>query len=144
MQNVLKSQWTTSNTAGFMKCGDKRCNTCKLGTFGHTIHITSTNKMFVIRNPITCKTSNVIYCLTCKKCREQYIGETEQELHERQRGHLSDIKSGKAGLPYVTHFQKCGIDNYTITGVEKVRKNCAETRKGREKFYKKLFDVEIK
>ena len=135
---------STPKTAGFTKCGDKRCNTCKLGTFGNTIQITSTNKTFVIRNPITCKTSNVIYCLTCKKCREQYIGETEQELHERQRGHLSDIKSGKTGLPYVTHFQKCGIQNYTITGVEKVRKNCTETRRGREKFYKKLFDVKIK
>ena len=134
----------THTTAGFHKCGDKRCNTCRLGTFGTTIPIASTNKTFVIRTPITCKTANVIYCITCRKCKEQYIGETEQEIHERQRGHLSDIASKKPGLPYVTHFQKCGLEQYTITGVEKIRKNCSETRKGRERFYKKLFDVKIK
>ena len=135
---------STPTPAGFTKCGDKRCNTCKLGTFSNTIQITSTNKTFVIRNPITCKTSNVVYCLTCKKCKEQYIGETEQEIHERQRGHLSNINSNKSGLPCVTHFRKCGVENYTITGVEKVRKNCTDTRRGREKFHKKLFDVKIK
>ena len=135
---------STPNTDGFHKCGDKRCKTCKLGTFGNTIPITSTNKTFTIRNSITCKTANVIYCVTCGKCRDQYIGETEQEIHERQRGHLSDIKSNKPGLPYVVHFQQCGIEHYTITGVEKIRKNCSETRKGRERFYKKHFDVKIK
>ena len=133
----------TPTTPGFHRCGDKRCNTCRLGTFGNTIPITSTNKTFTIRSPITCKTANVIYCITCKKCRDQYIGETEQEIHERQRGHLSDINSNKPSLPYVSHFQKCGIEHYTITGVEKIRKNCAETRKGRERFYKKLFDVQM-
>ena len=106
--------------------------------------MSSTNKTFVIRNPMTCKSSNVIYCVTCQKCKEQYIGETEQEIHERQRGHLSDIKKNVPGLPYVVHFKNCGVEHYTITGVEKVRKNCKETRKGREKFYKKLFDVKIK
>ena len=135
---------STPTPAGFSKCGDKRCNTCKLGTFGNKIQITSTNKTFIIRNPITCKTSNVVYCLTCKKCKEQYIGETEQEIHERQRGHLSDINSNKSGLPYVSHFRRCGIENYTITGIEKVRKNCTDTRRGREKSYKKLFEVKIK
>ena len=134
----------TPKEAGFHKCGDKRCNTCKLGTFGNTIPITSTNKTFVIRNPISCKSANVIYCVTCKRCREQYIGETEQEIHERQRGHLSDISNNEQGLPCVTHFQKCGIEHYTITGVERIRKNCTDTRKGRERYYKKLFDVKIK
>ena len=72
------------------------------------------------------------------------FGETEQELHCRQRGHLADIKKNQEGLPYVSHFRKCGIENYTITGIEKVRRNSRDIRKSREKFYKKLFDVQIK
>ena len=87
--------------------------------------------------------SHVIYCITCKKCREQYVGETEQELHCRQRGHLHDINSNKSGLPYVTHFRKCGIENYTITAIEKVRQNNTDIRRAREKYYKQLFDVKI-
>ena len=129
---------------GFSKCGDIRCNTCKLGTIDNVIRVTERNKTFVIRTPITCKTSNLIYCLTCKKCQAQYIGETEQELHNMQSGHISDINTNKPGIPYVEHFRKCGVENYTITGVEKVRDNCAYTRKEREKLYKHLFDVQIK
>ena len=87
-------------------------------------------------------TSHVLF-VTCKKCLSQYIGETEQELHARQRGHLSDIKSNK-DLPYVRHFRECGIQHYTITGVEKLRNRDPHVRKAREKYYKTLFDVQIK
>ena len=129
---------------GFSKCNDKRCNTCVQGTFGESIHVTQTNETFVIKQRITCKTANLVYCITCKKCRAQYIGETEQELHARQRGHLSDIRLNKAGLPYVKHFRSCGIEHYTITGVEKVRERDPLIRKERELYYKGLFDVQIK
>ena len=74
----------------------------------------------------------------------QYIGETEQEIHARQRGHLSDINSNAQGLPYVTHFQQCGVESYTITGVEKLRNRDPHVRKAREKYYKELFQVQIK
>ena len=47
-------------------------------------------------------------------------------------------------MPYVRHFLECGIDHYTITGVEKVRQNNGAIRKSREEYYKKLFDVQIK
>ena len=129
---------------GFTRCGDKRCNTCKCGRFDESILITSTGKTFQIKQPLTCKSSNVIYCITCSKCEDQYIGETEQELHCRQAGHLSDIRANRSGLPYVTHFSKCGIEHYTITAIEKVRQNDGSVRKSRETFYKKLFDVKIK
>ena len=52
---------------GFSKCNDKRCNTCVKGTFGNTIHVTQKNETFHIKQRITCKTANVVYCLTCKK-----------------------------------------------------------------------------
>ena len=132
-----------STQVGFHRCGDKRCNTCKYGKFGNTIDITQKSTTFHIRQHITCKSDNVIYCVTCKKCLAQYIGETEQELHARQRGHLSDIKSNK-DLPYVRHFNQCGIEHYTITGVEKLRNRDPHVRKARERYYKTLFDVQIK
>ena len=128
---------------GFHKCGDKRCNTCRKGTFGEKIHITSTQKDFTIRQSMTCKTSNVIYCITCTKCRAQYIGETGQEIHQRQTGHLNDINHNVAGLPYVRHFSKCGVEHYTITGIEKLRSRDPQIRKTREAFFKKLFKVQI-
>ena len=128
---------------GFHKCGDKRCNTCRKGTFGEKIHIASTQKDFTIHQSMTCKTSNVIYCITCTKCRAQYIGETGQEIHQRQTGHLNDINHNVAGLPYVRHFNKFGVEHYTITGVEKLRSRDPQIRKTREAFFKKLFKVTI-
>ena len=128
---------------GFHKCEDKRCHTCRKGTFGKTIAITATGKVFTIRQTITCKSSNVIYCVTCTKCRAQYIGETGQEIHDRQAGHLNDINRDVSGLPYVRHFRSCGVEHYTITGVEKVRSGDPQIRKTRETFYKNLFKVQI-
>ena len=139
-----KKQNNREKEIGFHKCGDKRCNTCQRGIFVNHINITETKSTFNIKQHINCKTANVIYCLTCKKCLAQYIGETEQELHARQRGHLSDIRSNAAGLPYVKHFQGCGVDNYQITGIEKLRNNDPHIRKSREKYYKELFQVKIK
>ena len=65
-------------------------------------------------------------------------------LSYRQRGHLADIRSIKSALLYVEHFRGCGIENYTITGVEKLRNMDPHVRKAREKYYKELFDVQIK
>ena len=96
---------------GFHRCGDKRCNTCRKGMFGEGIRITATNKDFTIRQSMTCKTSNVIYCVTCTKCWAQYIGETGQEIHQRQAGHHNDINRSVEGLPYVKHFNKCGVEH---------------------------------
>ena len=139
-----KKQTNKKAEVGFHRCGDKRCKTCQHGTFGSHINITQTQRTFNIKQHINCKSSNVIYCLTCKKCLAQYIGETEQEIHARQRGHLSDINSNAQGLPYVTHFRGCGVENYTIMGVEKLRDRDPHIRKAREKFYKELFQVQIK
>ena len=141
VHNITKKSQPQS---GFTRCGDKRCNTCKVGTFGDSILITSTGATHNITQPMTCKSSNIIYCITCTKCRDQYIGETEQELHNRQAGHLADIRAQRTGLPYVRHFLECGIQHYTVTAVEKVRRNDAATRKSRETFYKQYFDVKIK
>ena len=139
-----KKQNNKTTEVGFHRCGDKRCKTCQLGTFANHINVTQTQTTFHIKQHMNCKSSNVIYCLTCKKCLAQYIGETEQEIHARQRGHLSDINSNAQGLPYVTHFQRCGVENYTITGVEKLRDRDPHIRKAREKYYKELFQVQIK
>ena len=41
-----------------------------------------------INKEVNCQTKNVIYCITCKKCNVQYIGETERTLMERFCVHL--------------------------------------------------------
>ena len=43
----------------------------------------------------SCKTTNVVYCITCTKCKMQYIGETKRRLMERLREDLRDITTKK-------------------------------------------------
>ena len=50
-----------------------------------------------VRN-YTCKTSNVVYCITCKFCNKQYIGETKKQLNTRISGHRFDITNLKTSL----------------------------------------------
>ena len=145
--NKKKANDQQEKQPGFHKCNDKRCNLCNhnsKATFGSTINVTATGQVFDIKQYMTCKSHNLIYCVTCTKCRDQYIGETEQELHDRSVGHLYDIRKNRPGLPYVTHFQGCGIEHYSIIGVEQLRKEDTPIRKQREIFYKKLFKVRIK
>ena len=145
--NKKKANDQQEKKPGFHKCNDKRCNLCNhnsKATFGSTINITATGQVFDIKQFMTCKSHNLIYCVTCTKCGDQYIGETEQELHNRSVGHLHDIRKNKPGLPYVSHFQGCGIEHYSIIGVEQLRKEDTPIRKQREIFYKKLFKVRIK
>ena len=142
-----KKQQLQQQLPGFHKCNNKLCKLCSIqqnGTFGANINITSTNQVHTIKQHMTCKSHNIIYCVTCTKCKDQYIGETKQELHRRSSGHLADIRKNAPGLPYVAHFSKCGIEHYSIMGIEQLRKEDTPIRKQREIFYKNVFKVAIR
>ena len=67
-----------SNQPGFWPCRtDRRCASCRhYGKFAPIIASTNTSETFLIRQHITCRTANVIYVITCVKCKQQYVGET--------------------------------------------------------------------
>lgn len=96
---------------GAMPCMSSRCGACK--------HIHRTNhfenktnrKQYPITDKLTCETTNIIYLISCKKCTQQYIGETQNTLRERLTGHLSDIRR-HTDKPLSLHFNS---PNHTIT-----------------------------
>ena len=49
--------------------------------------------MAVINAAVNCRTSRVIYCITCKKerCREQYCGKTVSEFKTRMYQHRISV-----------------------------------------------------
>ena len=77
--------------------GSKSCHLCfNLSTKDKFVS-SSTHRIYdaVIPNQesfLDCKCSNVIYLLTCRKCKLQYVGETAQMLRERIGKHASSIK----------------------------------------------------
>ena len=50
---------------------------------------------------VSCLTPNVIYLITCLKCKLQYVGETKKPLHKRMYEHIRSIqKFGHTTVPY--------------------------------------------
>ena len=64
-----------------------------------------TGKVFKVKFRASCKSSKVIYLITCRRCGLQYVGETGQALHMRTNGHRYDIAHRKTeDSPVAEHF----------------------------------------
>ena len=126
-----------SNQPGFWPCRtDRRCASCRhYGKFAPIIESTNTGETFLIRQHITCRTANVIYVITCVKCKQQYVGETSNCIRTRANQHRSDITTGNKNIPTVRHFKACGLQHFQLTVVERVRRLDVETRRARESFW---------
>lgn len=74
-------------------CGHPKCSTCS-----HHLLVTSTFQdshkkptTYRVRYTMSCKSTNVIYLITCNKCKKQYVGNTSKQLNTRINHHRSNI-----------------------------------------------------
>ncbi|MCP3932125.1 MAG: GIY-YIG nuclease family protein [Bacteroidetes bacterium] len=75
---------------------------------------------------ISCRSSNLIYCITCKKCHIQYIGQTAKRIKDRFLGHFGDIQRDTKDKPVPLHFHSPGHDgtkDMNISVLEFIKKN---------------------
>ena len=57
----------------------------------------------------SCKCSNIIYLMTCRRCGQQYVGKTGQLLHYRVNGNHFNIVHRRTGeSPVAEHFTSDG------------------------------------
>ena len=42
---------------------------------------------------MSCKSPNIIYCITCKSCKKQYVGQTKLRCMDRIQAHFNTIQS---------------------------------------------------
>ena len=73
-------------------CNNPRCNTCAHLNCTEYFSSTITRKTYPIRYPATCTTRNIIYLITCSKCKKQYVGMTTKQLNARIHNHRPNIK----------------------------------------------------
>ena len=89
-----------------------RCTHCPSISKEGNIYCTATGKTFnKLKIPskgyITCKISNIIYCITCKKCKKQYIGQSSREFGRRIYEHKYSIsKFPKIDTLVSRHFNQ--------------------------------------
>ena len=65
------------------------------------------NRNYVIKTNeiLNCKSLNIIYLITCKICKLQYVGETQRSFEIRIREHLDKIRKGDKSQYVYAHFQ---------------------------------------
>ena len=125
----------TRRAPGNSRCGASRCKTCPilLTTKEFTSH--STGRKYTIRTSATCKSSNVIYLIQCKKCGLQYVGETGQALHCRMNNHRADITHRRTHeKPVTQHFTTSGhsVEDMGVLVIETLWREDPVLRKIRE------------
>ena len=110
-----------------IKCNAPGCLTCKCVATKDEIISTVTNTSYTNRanTSFNCKDKNLIYCIECKKCGIQYVGETTQPLHERVNGHRADIKNNKKDTFLVKHFNQTdhNIEDLSICVINTINNN---------------------
>ena len=72
-------------------CGKPHCQYCSIIDRSGRIFSIVTNKEYNTRSQVTCRSNNIVYCLICKQCGKQYVGQTKRPLVERLREHMRNI-----------------------------------------------------
>ena len=89
--NVVK--WGTT------RCEAQGCKTCPTICAADSTKCHTTGKVHPVQVSAMCKTTDVIYVISCLKCGKQYVGETSQALHLRMNGHRSEDRRKTGGSP---------------------------------------------
>ena len=85
-------------------CTRKGCRYCnKLDTSGN-IRSPITGRNYNTIRCCSCKTNNIIYCITCQICFKQYIGHTKRTLGERMCEHFRYITQHNSTHSVGRHF----------------------------------------
>ena len=58
---------------------------------------------------VTCKSSNLTFCITCKVCKKQYFGQTKNRLIGRFGAYITNIKNNKKDVS--RHFN---LENHIV------------------------------
>ena len=122
---------------GSNRCGRPRCKTCIHIKTGINFNSAVTGEKFRARVTANCKTSNIVYLIECRKCKKQYVGETENPLHLRVNGHRSDYHRRLSDKPVAEHFHSTGhsFDDMTIMVIEQIHVADSARRRQRESYW---------
>ena len=97
-------------------CQHPKCATCSYHLL-LTPTFKGSNKnanTYKIRHQLSCTTSNIVYLITCKKCKKQYVGLTTKQLNTRINHHRSNIANKKS--TYIAqHFN---LPDHSITDLK--------------------------
>ena len=119
---------------GMIKC-NKPCSICPFIKVQKAVKSTSNSKVVDLHKHHTCEDKNICYILECKKCRMQYIGETDRTLKDGYLEHRGYIRREK--LEKSTGHD---ISDMSISVLERIYSTDPLYRKIRESYYIEQFE----
>ena len=116
-QNIYS---TPLSEAGSFKCNHCTVSCCVLKET-NKFSSTNTGRTYKIKQKMTCDSPFVIYLVTCRKCKGQYVGKSVTPFKKRHSNHRQEVKHGKGGLGQHYGPQcRCSKDDITIVLIEQV------------------------
>ena len=131
---LTRARFTSTPDDSFRisKCADPRCGTCEYLLEGDVFSFRN-GKTFRVNDNMTCKSRNLIYCMVCPSCGDEYIGQTGTKLADRVRVHKQQIRDPDVrNTPCSAHFDICGHRKFTIFPFYKVKLDNENLRKAKE------------
>ena len=114
---------------GYFQCILRHsCLTCKAAKMCHNFESSHTENFYPIQGRLWCKSTNVIYLLTCTICYMQYVGQTERELRTRFLEHRRALINFDESYAMTKHFLEEHPQHYIdpenipiiVTGIEEI------------------------
>ena len=96
-------------------CDRRRCSHCKNIIKTDVFTSSRTQNSFNLRFSTDCTSQNVIYLIECKRCKMQYVGQTNQQVSKRMNSHRFDINNYDSqgyASNVASHFN---LDSHSIT-----------------------------
>ena len=120
------------------KCGDIRCGICSRDKYNYfetgNSKTFKNGQIFRVNADMNCKSTNVIYCITCPSCHENYIGQTGNSLCERVRVQKQQIRHPNLRqIPLSGHLDQCANGTFKIFPFNKNFRTDTNYRKKRWK-----------
>ena len=93
---------------------------------------------------MSCKSKNLLDCIICNNCGEEYIGQTGTQLTARMRVHRQQINDPSIrNTPCSEHFDNCAMGNYQVFPFYKLKTDSTSMRLVKENYFIKLFSPKL-
>ena len=97
-----------SNKQANKTCTNRKCRYCPLLNTDGQIVASVTGRKYRTRHNVTCNSNNLIYCITCRRCKKQYVGQTKNSLKQRFQGHFYQVVHDAEKTEVSRHFNRNG------------------------------------
>ena len=127
---------------GMFKC-NKPCSICPFVRQQKVVKATNNDNKVQLKNHHTCEDKNVVYIVQCKKCNDQYIGETKNSLRSRFLDHAGYVRRKEVEKSTGHHYNMPGhsLSDMTISVLKRIKQDDPMYRKRRESYHIAQFDL---